>query len=285
MVIANDQECLERLSDGAFFLAVPEKLEITLKTDQNLYIKVSDSYEFLFSCLKHLEKDFSQQIASEEADSINSMAEIDPKASVAPEASIAAGCKIEAGAVIFPHVTLAENVHVMANAVIRPRVSIAENSVVGSGAVIGGYGFGFTKQSLPKRIPQLGGVIIGKNCEIGPLCNIDSGTIDPTRIADFCKIDAGCHIAHNCVLGSFVFIAAQTGLSGSTIIHDDVQISGQCATTGHLEIHSGTRFAGRSVITKNIREAGTYAGYPAEPIADWRNKIAHQNRQFKNKKR
>ncbi len=45
---------------------------------------------------------------------------------------------------------------------------------------------------------------------------------------------------------------------------------GQVGISGHIQVGDDTTFAAKSGVTKSIREAGTYAGFPAIPANQWR---------------
>ena len=71
------------------------------------------------------------------------------------------------------------------------------------------------------------------------------------------KLDNLIQIAHNVDVGSHTVIAAQTGVSGSTVIGEQCMIGGQTGIAGHISIAPKTGIAGQSGITKTIKEEGT----------------------------
>jgi UDP-3-O-[3-hydroxymyristoyl] glucosamine N-acyltransferase len=60
---------------------------------------------------------------------------------------------------------------------------------VHSGVVIGADGFGMARRRAWLKIPQVGRVVIGDDCEIGANTTIDRGAIDDTVIEDDVKLD------------------------------------------------------------------------------------------------
>ena len=252
-----------------------------------VWLKVKNEHYFLKECLEALKLSRSRLRSND----ILSTLELTSKsysesAVIYKEAKLGENLKICEKVVIYPETSIGDNTVIEPGCIIYPGTIIGSNCHIMANSVIGSEGFGFAeaKESI-ERIPQLGGVEIGNDCEIGPLCTIDSGTIDPTTLGNYCKLDAHCHIGHNCKLGNNVYIAAQTGFSGSTIIGSNVGFSGQCATTGHLKITSNTKFMGRTVVTKNINESGIYGGFPAEPANIWRRKQAFLSRAIKKEKK
>ncbi|MHA1550287.1 MAG: UDP-3-O-(3-hydroxymyristoyl)glucosamine N-acyltransferase, partial [Alphaproteobacteria bacterium] len=72
-------------------------------------------------------------------------------------------------------------------------------------------------------------------------------------------------VGHGCKIGKNCFIAGQTGLAGGTILGDFVFCAGQVGFGGHLHVASGSRIAGKSGVISDIKKAGVYMGFPAEP--------------------
>ena len=58
-------------------------------------------------------------------------------------------------------------------------------------------------------------------------------------------------------------IAAQVGISGSTIIGNNVSIGGQAGISGHLTIGNNVKIGGKSGVIRNIKDNTTVMGYPA----------------------
>ena len=78
------------------------------------------------------------------------------------------------------------------------------------------------------------------------------------------------HIGHNCEIGEYSVLVAQSGIAGSTVLGRNVVMGGQSATAGHLTIAPFTNFAARSGITKSIKESGkTYGGFPLMEQKQW----------------
>ncbi len=138
-------------------------------------------------------------------------AHIDPGAEVDPSASIGPGAVILAGARIGPGARVEPNAVIYGGSVVGARV------IVGAGAVVGRPGFGWT--ATPDggvvRVPQLGGVVLEDDAEVGPLATIDAGTLGPTVIGRGAKLDAHVHVGHNGEVGAGAMVAAQAGFAGS----------------------------------------------------------------------
>lgn len=181
-------------------------------------------------------------------------------------------CTIMANAFIGDNVTIKDNTTIYPNVTIYRDCIIGEDTIIHSGTVIGSDGFGFatTKDGKHIKIYQNGNVIIGNNVEIGANCTIDRAAFASTIIEDMVRIDNLVHIAHNCRIGYGSILVTQTGISGSTILNEYVVMSGQTATTGHLEIAAHSTILGRGVVTKSIKEPKkVWAGLPLVEHRTW----------------
>ncbi len=218
------------------------------------------------------------------APGIHASAVVDASASVDESVHIGAHCYIGAGValehsvVVLPGCVIEDGVRIGAGTVLEPNVTLMSNVVVGegcllhSGAVIGGDGFGFANdQGEWVKIPQLGGVRIGNDVEIGANTTIDRGALEDTVISDGVKLDNLIQIAHNVRIGRDTAIAGCTGIAGSTVVGERCAIGGGVGITGHIEIADGVMVTGRSFVAQSIPEAGSYSSEtPLQPTGKWR---------------
>ncbi len=217
---------------------------------------------------------------------------VHPDASIAPGASIGSGCVIEQGARVGEAGVLEAGVFLGRGSVvgprchIYPRVVIGENVTIGAGvilhpgAVIGSDGFGFAPEGERWfKIPQLGGVRIGNDVEIGANTTVDRGALGDTVIGDGVKIDNQIQIAHNVSIGAHTAIAAGVAIGGSARIGKRCRIGGAAAIAGHLEIADDVVLTATSAVSSSIGEAGTYSsGMPVQENLRWRRNIARFRR-------
>ncbi len=207
-------------------------------------------------------------------------------------AKIEDGAIIEAGAMIGPEVQIGRGTRIAAGAVVGFRVAIGRDCFVGpgasvthalignrvivhAGARIGQDGFGFAMgPSGHYKVRQIGRVIIQDGVEIGANTTIDRGALKDTVIGEGTKLDNLVQIAHNVVIGRHCVIAAQTGISGSTVLEDFVAMGGQCGTVGHIRIGAGAQIAAQSGISCDIPPGEVWGGYPAKPIISWKREVA-----------
>ncbi|MHB8667001.1 MAG: UDP-3-O-(3-hydroxymyristoyl)glucosamine N-acyltransferase [Burkholderiales bacterium] len=157
-----------------------------------------------------------------------------------------------------------------AHVTVYPGCRLGQRALVHSGAVIGADGFGIVmEKSAWRRIPQIGGVLIGDDVEIGANTCIDRGALDDTVIEDGVKLDNLIQVGHNVRIGAHTAIAGCTGIAGSTRIGRYCMIGGAANIVGHLDIADRVVIHAAAVVTKSIRKAGTYGGHPAEDSRSW----------------
>ena len=198
--------------------------------------------------------------------------------SIGPHAVLGAGVRlgegvsIAAGCVLGDGVEIGDGSAVAANATIHSGTRIGRRVLIHSGAVIGGDGFGFANDhGVWVKIPQLGGVVIGDDVEIGSNTTIDRGALGDTVIEEGVKLDNQVQIAHNVRIGAHTAIAGCTGIAGSTTIGKRCAIGGGAGISGHLEIADDVHLTGTTFVTQSITEKGVYSsGTPFQPVAAWR---------------
>ncbi len=192
-------------------------------------------------------------------------AHVDPLADVDPTAIVGQGAVILAGAVIGPLSRIEPNAVIYGGSRVGARV------LVGAGAVIGRPGFGWVASAsgAPMRVPQLGGVIIQDDAEVGPLATVDAGTLGPTVIGRGAKLDAHVHVGHNASVGAWSIVAAQSGFAGSVKLGEGCRVGGQAGFADHVSIGDGAQIAAQSGVIGDVEAGAVVAGYPAVGRARW----------------
>lgn len=194
---------------------------------------------------------------------------IDADVEISENVVIGPGCVIQQG------VKIASGTRLTANITICKQVSIGRNVLIHPGVVIGADGFGIANDNGKWiKVPQLGSVEIGDDVEIGANTTIDRGALDDTIIATGVKLDNQIQIAHNVTIGEHTVIAGCVGVAGSTHIGKHCAIGGGVCISGHLTIADGVQITGMSMVTKSIKESGSYSsGIPAEPTQQWHKNV------------
>jgi UDP-3-O-[3-hydroxymyristoyl] glucosamine N-acyltransferase len=203
------------------------------------------------------------------------LARIAPGASIGPYAVIGEDVHVGEGTQIGPHCVIAAGCWIGANCRLHPRVTfyggvrLGDRVEIHAGAVLGADGFGFAfGEGRYWKFPQAGIVEIGDDVEIGANSTIDRGSLDDTRIAEGVKLDNLVHVGHNVQIGAHTVIAAQTGISGSSVLGHHVVVGGQVGIADHCTLEDGSIAGAQAGIPtgKTIRSGQTVWGTPAREI-------------------
>jgi UDP-3-O-[3-hydroxymyristoyl] glucosamine N-acyltransferase len=223
---------------------------------------------------------------------VHATAQVDASAAVAPSAEIGAhavigaharvddGARIGAGSVVGARVSIGAGTRLHPRVTIYDGCTIGERCVLHSGVVIGADGFGMARaEGRWIKVPQVGGVAIGDDVEIGANTCIDRGALDDTVIEDGVKLDNLIQVGHNCRIGAHTVIAGCTGISGSVTIGSNCMIGGGVGFVGHLSVCDNVTVTGFTMVTKSITEPGTYSsGVPAAPHSEWLKTLVRMRR-------
>ena len=213
---------------------------------------------------------------------IANSAQVSPKAHIAALVSVGEGVKIGAGAVVMSGCAIGDGASIGENTRLYPRVVVYQDCVVGdhvilhSGVVIGADGFGIAmEEGRWLKIPQIGRAVIGDHVEIGANTTVDRGALDDTVIEEGAKLDNQIQVAHNVRIGAHTAIAGCVGIAGSANIGCYCRIGGGAIILGHLQIADQVEVSSGTIITKSIREKGTYTGtFPFDDNHAWRKNAA-----------
>ena len=223
---------------------------------------------------------------------------IHPSAVVAGSATVAASAHVAAnavieddvvigdatyigpGVVVGPGCNIGNDCRVLANATLVRAVTTGDRCIFHSNSVIGSDGFGnaMTPDGWLK-VPQVGGVRIGDDVEVGANTAIDCGAVGDTVIGNGVRLDNQVHIAHNVQVGDHTAMAAFVGISGSVTIGKRCMFAGMSGAAGHLEICDDVVILGKGMVSKSIRKPGAYAGkFPVEDARTWNRRVASLRR-------
>ena len=220
---------------------------------------------------------------------IHRSAVVEKTARIAKTATIAANAVIGKGAQIGAHVrvgpgavvgdgsTIGAGSRLYANVTVYHGCRIGERCIVHAGAVIGADGFGLAKDGPAwKKIPQIGGVVIGDDVEIGANTTIDRGALDDTVIGNGVKLDNQIQIAHNVTIGDNTAIAACAGIAGSAKIGKNCALGGASMIYGHITLADNVSVSAGTLIMKSLDEPGTYTGvFPFSTHQRWLKNATH----------
>jgi len=207
-------------------------------------------------------------------------ASIGPHAAVGPRTRIARGAIIGPGCIVGEDCVVGECSLLVARVTLVRRVRLGCRVLVHPGAVLGADGFGIAMdQGAWVKVPQLGGVVVGDDCEIGANTTIDRGALGDTVLEEDVRLDNQIQIGHNVIVGAHTAMAGCAAVAGSTRIGRWCLIGGGAGLAGHIEICDRVTINGMSMVSHSIREPGTYASGTALQENDrWRRNAARLRR-------
>lgn len=239
-------------------------------------IEVADPFSAFLKVYQHFHPELPQYEA-----------QIDPRAAIDPTATIGEGCYIGpfvavgAGTVIGKNCTLLAGVTIGRNctvgdgSLLYPHVviydgcSLGQRVILHAHAVIGADGFGYKLvQGKHVKIPQMAGVEIGDDVEIGAGTMIDRGTFEPTTIGQGTKMDNMVQIGHNCKIGKHNLLVSQVGVGGSSTTGDYVVMAGQVGVADHVHIGDQAVLGAQAGVPSDIPAKTRVLGAPARPERD-----------------
>src|SRR5215471_16410678 len=174
---------------------------------------------------------------------------VEQSAAVSPLAELDDEVQVGPFCVVGPKVRIGRGTHLINNVTIMGRVTIGQHNRVFAGAVIGGD---------PQDISYRGSdteVVIGDDNVIREGVTINRATEKEdgvTTLGSNSFIMAGCHIAHDCRVGSRVIMANATLLGGHVHVDDDATISGGVAVHHFSTLGSFSFTGGLSRVLQDV---------------------------------
>ncbi|MBX3713823.1 MAG: UDP-3-O-(3-hydroxymyristoyl)glucosamine N-acyltransferase [Lysobacter sp.] len=213
---------------------------------------------------------------------VDDTATVSPDACIGPFVSIGPRARVDAGAVIGPGCVIGEDCAIgagcelVANVTLVRRVRLGRRVLVHPGAVLGADGFGLAMEhGRWLKVPQLGGVVVGDDCEIGANTTIDRGALDDTVLEEDVRLDNQIQIGHNVRIGAHSAMAGCSAVAGSATIGRYCLIGGGAGILGHLDVCDRVVVTAMSLVTRSIREPGEYSsGTPLMDNRSWRKSAA-----------
>ena len=213
---------------------------------------------------------------------VDASAQVDPAAHVGPHVSIGARSRIGAGAGIGPGCVIGDDCEVgegcelVARVTLVTRVRLGKRVLIHSGAVLGADGFGIAMDHCRWiKVPQLGGVLVGDDCEIGANTTIDRGAMGDTVLEEDVRLDNQIQVGHNVRIGAHTAMAGCSAVAGSAGIGRHCLIGGGAGVLGHLDVCDRVVITAMSLVTHSIREPGEYSsGTPLMDNRRWRKSAA-----------
>lgn len=181
---------------------------------------------------------------------IEELVELADGVTVGPGCYIGKGCVVGESTRLFANVTLYHDVH------------IGQRCIVHSGAVLGadGFGFEFDREAMAMvKIPQVYGVRVGSDVEIGAGTTIDRGALNHTQVGNGVKLDNQVQVGHGTRIGNNTVISGCTAIAGSTRIGSYCLIGGAVGIIDNIEIADQVEITAMTLVSHSITEKGRYS--------------------------
>jgi UDP-N-acetylglucosamine acyltransferase len=174
--------------------------------------------------------------------------QVDPLASVDSKAELGAGVRIGPFCVIEPNVTIGDGTTIEAGAIIKSHTRIGRNCRIHAGAILG---------DLPQDRKFRGEetyLKVGDNVVIREYTTLNRATGEgrATEIGSDTMLMAFCHVGHNCLIGERVTMANQVGVSGHTVIEDNVVLGGITGIHQYVRIGKLSIIGGYSKVVQDV---------------------------------
>lgn len=183
-----------------------------------------------------------------------------PRLIIGENCFIAKDVEIGDGTIIYPNVVILENTRIGRNCVIQSHVSLGTE----------GLGLEMDPETNEYvKFPQIGGVIIEDNVEIGPSSTIRRSALDDTIIRSGTKLGALVNIGHNCIIGRNCIFTCQIVTSGSSTVGDNVMMGVNSLVKNGVNIGNNCTIGQGAVVTKHVPDGATYVGNPAIDIKEY----------------
>jgi UDP-3-O-[3-hydroxymyristoyl] glucosamine N-acyltransferase len=211
---------------------------------------------------------------------ISDSAHISANVVIGKDCSIADGVFIGAGSVLGNRCSVGANTQILSNATLVDDIRLGERCIIHPGAVVGSDGFGHARSDAGWiKVPQVGGVLIGDDVEVGANTAVDCGAIDDTVIEDGVRLDNLIQVGHNVRIGAHTAIIGPTAVAGSSTIGKRCMISGLVGVVGHVTVCDDVIITPQVLITKDIKEPGVYsATFGAQKDKDWKRMVVRFRR-------
>ncbi|MFK7869564.1 MAG: acyl-ACP--UDP-N-acetylglucosamine O-acyltransferase [Roseobacter sp.] len=174
---------------------------------------------------------------------IHSSAIVEKGAQISPSATIGPFC------VIGPEVTIGDDVVLKNHVVVAGHTQIGDETSIFSFSVIG---------EIPQDLKFKGEktqLVIGKRNRIREHVTINTGTSGGggmTRVGDDCLLMAGCHVAHDAVIGNRCVIVNSVAIAGHCILEDDVIVGGLSGVHQFVRIGRGAIIGALTMVTNDV---------------------------------
>ncbi len=188
-----------------------------------------------------------------------------------PAAVVSSSAQVHPSAYIGPYCVISDDVEIGENSVlfgqifIYPNVKIGKRVIINAGTIIGAEGFGYERDEdgMPIQAPQIAGMVIEDDVEIGCNSTIPRGALGDTIIRQGTKIDDLVHIAHNMIVGRNCMITSHFCSGGGVEIGDGSFTGLGAVIKNQVKIGKNAFIGMGAVVLKDVPDSSTVIGNPA----------------------
>lgn len=177
--------------------------------------------------------------------------------SIHPSAVIEDGAQIDPSATVGPFCVVGGQVVLGADVVLKSHVVVTGQTTVGEGTVIFPFAvIGEIPQDLKfKGEGETSRLVIGKRNRIREHVTMNCGTEGGgglTSIGDDGLFMAGCHIAHDAIVGNNVIVVNNAAVAGHCVIEDQVIIGGLSGIHQWVRVGRGAIIGAVTMVTNDV---------------------------------
>lgn len=177
------------------------------------------------------------------------MSNIHPSAVIEDGAQIDASARVGPFCVVGPDVVLHAEVELKSHAIVTGRTQVGEGTVIFPFAVIGEIPQDLKFKGEASRLE------IGKRNRIREHVTMNCGTEGGggvTQVGDDGLFMAGCHIAHDAIVGNRVIVVNSAAVAGHCILEDDVIIGGLAGIHQWVRVGQGAIIGAVTMVTNDV---------------------------------
>ncbi|SDG21617.1 acyl-ACP--UDP-N-acetylglucosamine O-acyltransferase [Sulfitobacter delicatus] len=177
------------------------------------------------------------------------MSNIHPSAVVEEGAQVDPSAKVGPFCLVGPEVVLKADVELKSHVVVTGRTEVGAGTVIFPFAVIG---------EIPQDLKFKGEasrLVIGERNRIREHVTMNCGTEGGggvTRVGDDGLFMAGCHIAHDAIVGDRVIVVNSAAVAGHCVLEDDVIIGGLSGIHQWVRIGQGAIIGAVTMVTNDV---------------------------------
>ncbi len=172
-----------------------------------------------------------------------------------PSAVIEEGAQIDPSARVGPFCVVGPEVVLKADVELKSHVVVTGQTEVGAGTVIFPFAvIGEIPQDL-KFKGEASRLVIGERNRIREHVTMNCGTEGGggvTRVGDDGLFMAGCHIAHDAIVGNRVIVVNNAAVAGHCMLEDDVIIGGLSGIHQWVRIGQGAIIGAVTMVTNDV---------------------------------